>query len=301
MTLPNFFVIGAGRSGTTSLQRYLAVHPGIFLADKAPSHFFCRDLGHIEDPYLRHVTANYFVPKRTDYESLFHGLKNETAIGEVSPVYLSATYVAERIAESVPDARLIALLRHSVERIFARFVARTRDGLERRSLETIIREEKTTWLEKQSALGTYLASAGCHRFLTTYFDHFPRAQIRIHLFEDFATDPRAVMRDLFEFLDVDPCFEPHTAVQHNQSTGIIGNPVLRSIWTRSALPRAKLRSYLPQSWRDAVFARFTRDLQPVQLDPDLRADLQAMFNDDITRLQDLIDRDLSHWLTLDVT
>lgn len=298
MTLPNFLVIGAGRSGTTSLGLYLEQHPEIYVPEvKAPSHFFCQGLERIEDPYIRLVTRNYFVPDADDYEALFDGVRDETAVGEVSPVYLATTQAAPRIASGLPGVRLIAILRNPVDRVYARFVARRRDGLERRSdFAELVREEREQPLILDVAFGTYLAAGFCSHFLQSYFDHFPRERMRIHLYDDFRTDPGAVMTDLFEFLGVDAGFVPDTSERHNQSGGIIDNRLLRQIWTRSALVRSRLRPYVPAHARHAVFSAFTRDLVAQPLDPGLRSELTALYRDDIEKLQELLDRDLAHWL-----
>ncbi|MDQ5821219.1 MAG: hypothetical protein M3540_07260 [Actinomycetota bacterium] len=101
---------------------------------------------------------------------------------------------------------------------------------------------------------------------------------------------------LFAFLDVDPTFAPDTSKRYNRSGGLIGNPVLRAAWTRSALPRAVVRRYVPESVRDRVFAGFTRKLVPASLDPELRTKLTELYREDTEVLQELLDRDLSHWL-----
>jgi hypothetical protein len=105
-----------------------------------------------------------------------------------------------------------------------------------------------------------------------------------------------VLRDLFEFLEVDPRFAPATQRRHNASRGLIRNPLLRRLWTGTALPRARLRPYLPAALRDTVFRLFTRDLVAAPLDPTLRVELTELFRDDTERLQDLLGRDLSAWL-----
>jgi hypothetical protein len=298
MTLPNFLVIGAGRSGTTSLHHYLGQHPDVFLPSvKSPSHFFCCDLPPVKDRYLRALTRHYFVPDPRDYEALFDGVRGETAVGEVSPVYLATVHAAPRIASRLPHARLIAILRHPVDRAYARFVGRRRDGLEPRSdFRQIVREELEEPLVRDDAFGSYIASGCCHHFLKSYFDRFPRDCMRIHLFEDFARDPAAVMADLFEFLHVDPGFVPVIERRHNRSGGLIRNPVLRLVWTRSALVRAALGPHVLQSLRDAAFRIFASDLVMPALDPELRAELTELFRADIEKLQDLLGRDLSHWL-----
>jgi hypothetical protein len=298
VTLPNFLVIGAGRSGTTSLHHYLGQHPAIYLPRvKAPSHFYCcNGLAAIDDPLLRAQTR-HFVADPAAYERLFDGVRGETAIGEVSPVYLATTAAAPRIAARLPGVKLIAVLRHPIDRAWARWVGRVRDGLERRTdFREVVREETRAALPRDDAFGTYVASGFVHHFLATYFELFPRERIRIHLFEDLLRDPAALVADLFRFLEVDASFRPDTATRHNRSGGFIRSRPLRALWTRSARVRTAARAYLPEPLRDAAFRALTGDLVAPSLDPELRAELQELFRDDTERLQDLIGRDLSHWL-----
>ncbi|HVR29780.1 MAG TPA: hypothetical protein VMS86_09635, partial [Thermoanaerobaculia bacterium] len=112
-------------------------------------------------------------------------------------------------------------------------------------------------------------------------------------------DPAALVADLYRFLEVDPAFGPDTAARHNASGGLIRNPFTRALWTRSALLRAALRPYLPEPLRHAAFRAVTTDLTAPALDPALRAELSELFRTDTERLQELIGRDLSHWLAGD--
>jgi hypothetical protein len=299
LTLPNFLVIGAGRSGTTSLHHWLGQHPRVFLpAVKAPSHFYCCGREPILDPYLRSTTRSHFVPDPAAYERLFDGAREETAIGEVSPVYLATTHAAPRIAARLPDVKLIAILRHPVERAWARFVGRVRDGLEpRASFAEVVRAETRAPLPRDDAFGTYVASGFVHHYLATYFQRFPRERIRIHLFEDLRRDAGAVVADVFAFLDVDTGFRPATSMRHNASGGFVRNRLLRALWTRTALTRAALRPYLPEPLRRAAFRAVTTRLDAPRLDPDLAAELASLFRDDTEKLQELIGRDLSAWMT----
>jgi hypothetical protein len=298
VALPNFLVIGAGRSGTTSLHYYLRQHPQVFLPTvKSPSYFFCCDQPTIDDPAQRALTRNYFVRDFEQYQALFDSASDEKAVGEVSPVYLASTLVAARIAETLPSAKLIAILRHPVDRAYARFVGRLRDGLERRrSFAQVVADEQREGLVRDVSFGTYIASGFYSDVLLSYFDKFPRDRIRIHLFEDFVRDPSGILRDLFEFLGVDRDVTIQTGTAHNRSGGVIRNPVLRFVWTRSSPVRLRLRSRIPAAARDAVFRAFTKRLATPALDPRLRADLIGLFRSDIERTARLLDRDLSHWL-----
>jgi hypothetical protein len=298
MPQPNFLVIGAGRSGTTSLHHYLHAHPDIFLPEvKSPSYFYCRDLPPDPDPRIRHVTANYFVPDPAAYRALFDNVRHETAIGEVSPAYLATVHAAPRIAAELPNVRLVAIFRHPVDRAFARYVGRLRDGLEARtSFADVVADERRHPLVRNISAGTYLAAGAVSHVLRTYLDHFPRERLRAYLFEDLVADPAGVVRDLYAFLGVDDSFVPDTGRRHNASGGTIANPLLRAAWTGTALLRARARRYVPIALRDRAFGLVTRDLAPVTFDPGLRAELTTLYRDDITALAALIGRDLSNWL-----
>jgi hypothetical protein len=296
--LPNFLVIGAGRSGTTSLHYYLQAHPDVYLPSvKSPSYFHCCDHQRDPDPLSRRVTANYFVPDPDEYRALFDQVRHETAVGEVSPAYLATVHAAPRIAAAIPGARLVAIFRHPADRAFARFVGRRRDGLEARAtFAEIVADERRQPLVQDVAVGTYLAAGCVSHVLQTYIDRFPREQLRLYLFDDLLHDPAGVMRDLYAFLGVDPGFVPDTGRRHNASGGTIRNPALRAAWTRTARLRASVRRYVPDTIRDRVFALVTRDLEPVTLDPALRADLTALYRFEIERLATMLGRDLSCWL-----
>ena len=297
MTLPTFLVIGAGRSGTTSLDHYLGQHPDIFMSlVKAPSHFFCADLERVPDLATRLVTRSYFTPAADRYEALFDGVGHERAVGEVSPVYLASVHVAQRIVTRLPDARLIAVVRNPVDRAYARYVARYRDGLERRDFAQVVQDECGEPLVRDVAFHTYLPAGFCAHVLETYFERFPREHIRIHLFDDLVRDPAGVLADLCGFVGVDPRFPVDTSVRLNSSGGTVANPLLRGLWTRTALVRAALGPYVRRSLRDRVFSAVTRSLVDGSLDPGLRRRLVDLYRPEIARLGELLDRDLSHWL-----
>lgn len=296
---PNFLVIGAGRSGTTSLHHYLGRHPDVYLPRvKSPSYFYCQGQPASDDPKIRLVTRNFFVHDAASYEALFDGVRDEKAIGEVSPAYLASLAVPPRIAQRLPDVRLIAVLRNPVERVHARFVARLRDGLEDRGeLSQIVSEERKQPLIRDDAAGTYLAAGFCSHVLASYFERFDRDKMQVHLFDDLRLDPAGLIADTFDFLEVDSSFPVDTGARHNASGGVIRNRVMREIWTRSALLRARAQPYVPGWIRRSVSSAIKNDLGARPLEGELRADLTALYREEIERLQEMLNRDLTHWLT----
>jgi hypothetical protein len=183
-----------------------------------------------------------------------------------------------------------------VDRAYAHYHGRRRDGLERRDdFRAVVEAELARPLPDEVAFGSYLGCSRYHHFLEPYFARFPRDRIRIHLFEDFQADPAAVLEDLFDFLAVDRHVAPDTRQQHNR-TGLIQGPIRRFFWTRSVGLRTALRPYLPAPVRRTGQLVVGRGLVKPQLDPELRARLAALFRPDVERLQVLIDRDLTRWL-----
>ena len=293
---PNFFVIGTGRSGTTSLHHYLRQHPDIYVPSvKGPSHFFCCDFNPSRDRFVDEVASQHFVPDREHYWQLFRDAAGAKAIGEVSPVYLNSVHVAPKIAEVLPHARFVAIIRHPVDRIIARFSARRRDGLEKRGcLRQIMTEELEQPLQRDDGFGTYFPGACCARALQSYYDCFPSHQILVLRFESFQRKPETALQTIFEFLGVDD-YPVDTTVHHNARRGLIRNHLLRTAWTASAALRIKMRPYLPLQLRDGVFEWVTKDTVTLAVSESLRRDMLSLFEGEITALEKLLDWDLSDW------
>jgi hypothetical protein len=298
MTLPNFLVIGAGRAGTTSVHHYLRQHPDIFIPErKAPSFFYCVANPASGSLERRLSTRSHFVDDPSAYEALFDGCTGERAIGEVSPVYLASTGVAQRVADRLPDVRIIALLRDPIERVHSRYVARRRDGLERRSFAALVEAERSQPLELDDTAGTYLASGFVSHVLRPYLDLIPPQRVGCYLYDDLRRDPAALVADVLRFLDVDPLVPIDTKVTHNSSGGTIAHPARRALWTRTALARTWLRPYVPQRVRDRAFSVATRTVRTEPIDPTVYAKLAELYRPEVDRLAQMLDRDLSTWCT----
>jgi Sulfotransferase family len=110
--LPNFFVVGAAKSGTTSIYRYLRQHPDVYMPIVKELHWFSR-----LEPNPRQ--GFHPITSEEEYLSLFEGWRGERAIGEASPSYLWDPKAPERIQRSVPSAKILILLREPVDRAFS--------------------------------------------------------------------------------------------------------------------------------------------------------------------------------------
>ena len=301
MRLPNFFIIGAPKSGTTALYDTIKQHPDIYMSPiKEPRFFiFEGEPKAASGPASGHFRRTS-VWKPLDYALLFAGVKQQRAIGEASPIYLRTPLAAKRIRKNMPQSRIIAVLRQPAERAYSNYTFLSQHHVEpARTFEEAIAHEETRiqegWLSWfHSKQGGYY-----HAQLSVYYDLFPREQIRIYLYEDWRDDPRSMLRDLFGFLEVDENFIPE--IKRSNVTRLSKNIRFHG-WAMHPERLDRRAPFLPLIARRAVMFALRRIdstfnlTPPPPLDPDIRARLTADYRGDILKLQDLIGRDLSHWL-----
>ena len=297
MTMPNFLIIGAGKSGTTSLYHYLKQHPEVYMSPVKEPNFFAfeGEKMNFRAPQDQKGINCTSVTDIDAYRALFRGVTSEKAIGEASHWYLYSPKAPGRIRRHVPEARLIAVLRDPVERAYSQFLHFIRDGEERLTDFSQALQEEEARIRNNWAFGRYASRGFYHAQLKRYFDAFDRSQIKIYLYEDLSADPTGVLRDTFRFLGVDEAFVPEMSVRPNVS-GVPNNRALHALLTRPQRIKTVLKPYLPP--RLLRFASDLRDrnLAKPQLAPEVRRQMVEMYREDTLKLQDLIDRDLSTWL-----
>lgn len=303
MTLPNFLIIGAPKCGTTSLYHYLDQHPQIYMSPiKEPMFFVLEGKSHELPPGLEKDGKKRPVYDLEAYQSLFTNVVDEIAIGEASIQYLYSSKAPDRIKHHIPDALLIAVLRDPAERAYSSYLMSVRRGFETLGFSEAIQaelqqpESGLKWWEKRRNLevGFY------HRHLQEYYRRFHTEQIGIYFYHDLKTDPRQVMKNIFRFLGVDISFSPDLGVQHLVS-GIPKNALSRLLSrTIEKMPiKGLLKSMIPaRAGHRLIYAVESRIMvKPPPLEPEIRADLIEIFKEDVLKLEDLLQCDLSPWLS----
>ena len=298
--LPDFLIVGAARSGTTTLYYYLRQHSRVFMPDlKEP--FFLTFLGE-KPPY----SELGFLRERTwtleDYAELFARAREDQIAGEASTSYLyfperTIAHIKRLYGDRATELRIIAILRNPADRTFSNYLLLRSNGWDDLTFDQFLDRDFTRsrlskrWDYDYVGLGSYYAA------VRAYLESFPHA--RIHLYEDLR-DPQLLLDDLFAFLGVEPLTGPPITLRSNpagvpRSTAAAG---LLDLTARIASPlsrvlpdRARIRM---ASWRESVRARL---LDRPTLSPENRLKLIEIFRDDIERLQGLLKRDLSSWLT----
>lgn len=297
-TLPNFFVIGAAKSGTTSLYHYLSQHPDVYMSPNKEPHWFSR-------VQVVPGQGSHPVTSEEEYLRLFAGRSRESAAGEASPSYIWDARAPYRIGEVVPQARIIAILRHPVERAYSHYLMNVRDEKENLSFMEALRRDSEEGTKAWSVSRLYIDLGFYAEQLRRYYDVFDGGRIRVFLYEDLRRDPRAVLESMLKFLEVDPGYAAsiHTERRSNKYSTLRQGPI-KSVFqsrlfksrTSSALrarlmPNPQLRARI----RESLF--FKGDSKPAMEAHAVRF-LMDLYRPDIQALQDLLNRDLGHWLRM---
>lgn len=325
--LPNAIVIGAPRSGTTSVYEYMNAHPDVYMSPvKEPDFFsspsldavYTSDTRDTATHDMREEDAQRSRALQEDcdrYVALFNGAGDQKIRGEASAIYLGHPTAAEHIRRYVPDAKLIAILRDPAERFHSHYVHgkrvygdvgwKTANGSGHgRSLD----EEVAAVVDRACRQGftgpgttdaeVWVRSGFYFRHLTRFRSNFPEEQIRVFLFEDLVRDTKGLMTEIFRFVEVDDSFVLPTTEAFNASV-VPRNQRLFRLFTRQNPLMGFARSVSPTLIRAVAMRMRNRALasgKPV-LDPAMRQKLVSIYREDIKQLQGLVGRDLSAWLT----
>jgi len=298
MTMPNFLIIGAAKSGTTSLYHYLKQHPQIYMSPIKEPRFFAFDGIKVDFCGPRDENLNRgTITEIEAYRALFQAVSNELAIGEASPIYIYNSRAPGRIKHYIPNVKLIAILRNPAERAYSSFTGLIRDGREPLTdFAEALRQEETRASNNWSFFWHYKKRGFYYIQLKRYFDLFNREQIKIYLYEDFRDNSLGILKDIFRFLDVDDTFVPDVSLKHNVS-GIPRNRAIHIFLAKPNSIKSILERIIPERlrWRMRL-GLIHRNLIKTPLRSDVRKHLVQDYREDILKLQDLIQRDLSRWL-----
>lgn len=300
MTLPNFLIIGAAKSGTSALYRYIQQHPDIYMSPIKEPHFFSFE-GSPPNTQGPDDFVNTAITDLATYTKLFDGVTTEKAIGEASPSYLYIPKAAERINYHIPNSKLIAILRHPADRAFSAYMHVVRDHKETAvNFSEALKLEDQRFSQNWGPIWHYTRASLYYEQVKRYYDIFDSEKIKILLYDDFNTDPEQTLQNIFEFLEVDTAFKPDMKHKANVS-GTPKNKTVDSFvntfFNKKNPIRYTARYLIPEKtrWRFTTNVR-NRNLVRQTIPSEIRVELTQQFRDDILQLEELIDRDLSPWL-----
>ena len=294
---PNFIIIGAMKAATTSLYNYIKQHPDIFMTKVKEPMFF--NNFQQENNYNILGSKSKKATTLEEYLAMFKDAKNEKAIGEASPAYIYNENAPYLIKENLPDVKIIAILRQPTDRAYSNFLHTKRADRENvNSFEQAIKIEKERISDNWSPLYHYIQKGFYSVQLKRYYNLFPKENIKVYLFEDVVKNPKETLKDIFKFLNVDENIEIDVSKKSNVSgtpKGILGF-ILKKMRYYNLMPKFAISDYLPTFIISLLFKSVYKDTE--KLDSVLRKELtDKYYREEILKLEKLIDRDLSNWLS----
>ena len=292
--LPNFFLAGAPKAGTTSLYHYLGQHPDVYVSPVKEPHYFASEIRPENFTANARRLQTAAVGVWEDYLRLFEGSGGEAALGEGSVCYLWSPSAPVRIAAEVPGARIILMLRDPAERAFSQYLQGLGNGAIRWSLREHIRRNQRhngagQLCEHYPFLEFGLYSESVCRYLRQF-----SASVWIGLYDDFCERPGEVCQSIFRFLDVDPSFAPALVARYQ----VAQVPRVRAAaWLKRRGYWQAAARRTPAALRPLIRKTLIRRPGQTRMSRADRSYLQDFYREDIQKLAGVLNRDLSAWLT----
>jgi hypothetical protein len=298
---PDFMIIGAPKAGTTALHSALAQHPEVFTTTpKEPKFWLCGDAPppHWRGPGDAHSQQEW-IWRRRDYDALFRGAAEHQVRGESTPFYLWSRPAHRRIAEHLPEVRLIAVVRDPIDRAYSNWMHLWSDGLERepdfeRAFVSQQRRVDAGWAPfwRYQDLGLYGEQ------LEHLYRYVDPGRVLVVRYRDIVEEPGPTVDRVCRFLGIGeshvesiPRDNSRAYAEPGWRTAALGPVVRAGAWLGQFAP--------PEVWRAAsgpLIARLgSGDSHRPKLSPDVRARLLPYFEEDIDLLSQLTGEPFNLW------
>lgn len=291
--LPNFLVVGAAKSGTTSLFDYLVQHPDIFI----PSIKECKYFSYQHDytgPGSERLNKR-LIKSFDDYKRLYDGnVDSAKAIGDISPDYMYYhEYTIPRIIDLLGnDVKIILILRNPVERAYSAYLHKKRELLEEYPFDQALELEEERMKAGYEFLWFYKTAGLYFESVNNFKKKFPN--LKLILFDDLKANPRKIMKEVFSFLEVDKDFVPNFSIKNE--SGIPKNRIVQKFLRSDNRLKLFLVSLLPNKIRKKLKNKIQKkNLRKEPMDAGIHKELSRFYEQDIAKLESLINQNLSTW------
>lgn len=303
--LPDFYVVGHPKSGTTALYEMLRGHPQIFMPDLKEPRWFAPDLRVRFQPSGPSDAPRLVLPETLDeYLALFEAARPDQLIGEASPSYLRSRAAAGLIAAAQPTAKIIAVLREPAGFLRSLHLEFVQNHVEQeQDLRRAFENERLPGNEggEGPPATRYSDRVRYVEQLERFAGHFPREQILVLIYDDFRRDNEGTVRRVLDFLGV-AADQPIPVIEANPTVHVRSlradrmirsfyagrGPLARSLkWLAGRLPHADAAKASIQSARRRLLYG-----APRPPDEEFMLELRRRFRGDVAALGDYLDRDL---------
>lgn len=293
---PNFVVIGAPKSGTTSLYYYLKQHPDVFLPTQKELHYFSYEplKANAKGPGDE-LTLSALCSSEAQYLAHYSAVANQKAIGDISPSYL---YYAtqEKIKTTLGDVKIIVMLRNPIDKAYSQYMHMIRDQCETLAFHDALQQEQERRAQGWSDIWRYAESSLYADKLLGFRDCFGTTNVHIILFDDFTAEPQRVIKETLTFLGIDADVPINTKEIYNR-TGEVKSKVIARFLSRPNIFKELIKKCTPNAWRIKLRLKIMNKNTASKPEIDLTAHnyLKSYFKNDVAKLENILGRKLN-WL-----
>lgn len=278
---PNFFIVGAPRSGTTFLHDFLRQIPNVFVPKIKEPSFFAPTINS-----KKKLTKPIRDEKK--YLELFNQVTTEEAIGEASPAYLWDPESPKLIKNKIPNAKIIMILRNPIERSFSHYLLGFGLGYQKLPFkEAMINalNSPDDYSESRIARSSFYFEQ-----VSRYLELFPSSNVKIYIFEEFFTNIDKSLINVLRFLNVSTDFPKDLEIEKNPPDIAMGK--LTGTIVRNPILRTMVREFLPESGGPVLRKFFKKNQKKPEMSLEDRKFVSELFNEDITKLEQLLNKKL---------
>ena len=299
MKLPNFTIAGFAKCGTTSLYHYLAEHPEVFMPKRKELHYFTYDkVLKYKDHGPKDKEMHKFHTRTFDeYKAQYLTVKDEKAIGDVSPTYALYDDGLEYLKNTLGEkTKMIVVIRDPIKRAYSNYLHLIRENRETESFYDSLKLEVE---RKEKGFSNFWY----YKFISSYYEHIKRLKsqfddVLVITFEEFIQNPEKGIKELYQFLEVDDSFVPENIGTRFNPGGLYKKNILTSfIFERSKL-NSFVKSIIPLNSRvkkiaQGVTNKFKKETPP--MDEKSESFLIDYFKSDIPKLKNEFGVKVEHW------
>ena len=297
----NLFIVGAAKSGTTSLYNYLAQHPDIYFPNVKEPNYYSDAEAHNPSAYIKPKKGKFYhnkiIKDANVYYSLYDEVGNQKIVADASPSYLWDKLAANRICKDFPEAKVIMILRNPIQRAFSHFLMDLKDGNQsetnfKQAILNDVKIEPKIWGKAH----LYIDIGQYYNQVKTYFDTFGKSQVKVIIYEDFIKDTANHLKEICQFLNIDANYIDNIDYNKVHNPYVVPKSKLSKLLLKYKNKVGLLKVILPNPIKvylnEKVF--FKQEKKPtLQLED--KEYLQGIFLEDINKLEQLLNKDLQQW------
>ena len=293
--LPNFLLVGAAKSGTTSLYNYLNQHPDIFMPKKNKDSLSLKEPQYLVKEKVK-KRLHFGVWSWEEYRQLFNKSIKSKAIGEASVFYL---YFYNEAIKNIKfrlgnEVKIIILLRNPIYRAYSAFLHVSRGKQENYSFEEALSLEESRLKDNPflTPMVMYKDMGLYYNMVRAYKKSFKN--LHVILYEDLINKTEDVLKETFSFLDIDNNFTINYNKKYNVGGKVWRSPFLKNLLSSENAIKRLVPSFIKRRLRKNLFDFSTKKAD--DMDAKTKESLKSFYKNDVIKLSKLIGRDLNHWL-----